>query len=113
MLALFYWLESVSPDSEDENLMRVAPAARLRLSYLRNLEDDKLLAIAQFLVHERLSEEQFAQVFRTSTIDAQRELAYLESLSLVERTASGEDYFRINPVLYRHASDAVRERNII
>ncbi len=112
LLALYYWLASLTPAEQSDEL-RVAPLRALRVDHLRRLGDDKLIALGQILLHEEISEEGFAAVMRTNTEVARRDLAYFESLNLVVREPGRRFQYRINEVLYHDVERALHHRNIV
>jgi hypothetical protein len=76
MLALFYWLRSVDFDAADDTLT-IEPVKPLSFRFLRDFDLQRTFTLKAFVIHNSLTPEEHAALFRITT---ERSTVLLESL---------------------------------
>jgi hypothetical protein len=122
-LALTYWIRSVKVD-EDEGVLRVSYFAPLKFDYLSELSLEHMFTLKGFVVHNTLTVDDHARVFRlprAASIALFESLLNQQVIEEVDAPAGSEgDYhvrdgarYRIRPLLIHTVSSLLRARNLI
>lgn len=113
MMGIFLWLRSIQT-TEDEGRLDVLPIAPLQLRSLEKLDDDKLLILANVLLHNGLTVSEYIDIFRTDREQAQAALQYLFNLRMLHFTPTGtEASYRLRHVLYQAVARHLAARNML
>jgi hypothetical protein len=83
MLALFYWLRSTDFAGSDDTLT-IAPIEPLSFRFLRTFELQRTFTLKAFVVHNSLTPEEHATIFRMTTEQSTVLLESLLTLRLIE-----------------------------
>lgn len=108
-VATFLWLRSIRVD-DDGNLV-ISPDITLESSFLYNLPDDELFALAAILQHGTLATAEFAQVFHLELNDSRRLLSRMKNKGILLLDDDGE--YRIQPFLFRPVVQVLKTKNIL
>ena len=107
-LALIYWLRSTN--EIHENTIFIGSLNTIDFSFMKNLPAEKVFALANLLLHERLSEQDFCNVTGHSLSKTR---ALLQPLFEDGITVLQDEQYIINPLLYRQTINMLRMKNII
>jgi Kef-type K+ transport system membrane component KefB len=99
MLGVYHWLRSVSQLEHEHDLLHVTHIEPVELEFLDQLDTDKLLALANVVLHNGLSIKELADVFRIETQEAQAILGFLKALRLLYVDPGAENHYRLHRVL--------------
>ena len=99
MLGVYHWLRSVSQREGEPDLLHVSHVEAVDLSFLDRLDTDKLLALANVILHNGLSIKELAEVFRIEPQEAQAILGFLKGLRLLYVDPGAENHYRLHRVL--------------
>lgn len=111
--AMFYWLQSIN--SVDGNTIIIKPPRKITLEYIKALNDNYLLTLAQLLYHGSLSDAEHQKLFALSIEESKEILNYLKSLNLIYQDTidyMNNRYF-INKFAYKIIEDELKKRNMI
>ncbi len=107
-LALNYWLRSTNEVREDAIV--ISSLKDRDMSFMNTIDGDKLYGLAALILHEGLSEENFAKAMSISSAKARSILHPLYEDGIV---VMDEDQYVVNPLLYRQTINLLKSRNII
>jgi hypothetical protein len=107
-LALNYWLRSTKEVKEDAIV--IGSLKDRDTSFMNSIIGDKLYGLSALIMHEGLSEENFASAM---SISASRARAILHPLYEDGIIILDEDQYVVNPLLYRQTINLLKARNII
>jgi hypothetical protein len=108
-VATLLWLRSIHVD--DEGNLIISPDIKLESSFLYNLADDELFALAAILQHGTLATAEFARVFHLELDDSRRLLARMKNKGVLLLDDDGE--YRIQPFLFRPVVQVLKTKNIL
>lgn len=107
-LALMYWLRSTREVTD--TTINIASLKEMNFAFMQSLPADRVHALTYFLLHDGLTEEQFAQCINKDKSGSRSILFPLyEDGILVKK---GEVYL-INPLLYRQTVELLKTKNIL
>lgn len=113
MMGIFLWLRSIQL-TEDEGRLDVLPIDPLNLRFLEKLDDEKLLILANVILHNGLTVHEFIDIFRADREQAQAALQYLFNLRMLHISAtSTEPSYRLRHVLYQAVARHLTARNML
>lgn len=107
-LALIYWLRSTREVREDSIV--IGSLKDRDMSFMNSIDGDKLYGLSALIMHEGLSEENFASAM---SISPSRARAILHPLYEDGIVIMDEDQYVVNPLLYRQTINLLKARNII
>jgi hypothetical protein len=107
-LALIYWLRSAREIVND--VIKIGPPPELDYSFLENLSNDKMFALAVLLIHDGLRIEDHSKMFNV-TLSHSRLLFLLMSDDGI--LVNQSDVYIINPLLYRQIVRVLKSKNIL
>ncbi len=107
-LALNYWLRSTKEVRDDAIV--ISSLKDRDMSFMNTIDGDKLYGLAALILHEGLSEDNFAQAMSISSSRARAILHPLYEDGIV--VLENEQYV-VNPLLYRQTINLLKSRNII
>ncbi|ELR69672.1 hypothetical protein C900_04897 [Fulvivirga imtechensis AK7] len=107
-LALIYWLRSTN--EIHENTIFIGSLKEIDFSFMKNLPAEKVFVLANLLLHERLSEQDFCNVTGYSRSKTR---SLLQPLLEDGVTVLQNEQYTINPLLYRQTINMLRMKNII
>jgi len=107
-MALSYWLSSTKEVSG--NKLMISPIPQFDLSFLRNLNENSLYTLSSLIIHDKLKIEALAEVINSDVNKVRRSMQNMMEFGLLKMS---EDYFYINPLLYRHCLTILKSKNII
>lgn len=107
-LAQLFWLRSIS--SIKNNTIVVNSLNDLDFSFMVSLSDTKVFTLAGLLIHEGLSLNDLSLVFNQSNQSSKTILISLLDDGII---FNDNEYFKINPLLYRQTVNLLISRNIL
>ena len=107
-LALIYWLRSAREIVND--IIKIGSPPELDYSFLENLSNDKMFALAVLLIHDGLRIEDHSKIFNVTL--SQSKLLFL-LMSDDGILVNHSDVYMINPLLYRQIVRVLKSKNIL
>jgi hypothetical protein len=111
-LALYHWLDAIVFDAENDRILAQVPHG-LAAGAIRRLDLDRLIGLSHVVLHEQLSEREFAELERCSLDEARKRLNLFLNLGVVTHSNVRRDTFVISAVLQHHVRNALSERNVL
>ncbi|UII27238.1 hypothetical protein LVD15_02075 [Fulvivirga maritima] len=107
-LALVYWLRSTR--QIEGNTIFIGSLNENDFSFMKGLSLDKTFALANIILHDGITEEEYSNISHASVSKVRSVLypLYEDGVLIKEE----KKYF-INPLLYRHTLDLLKSKNII
>ncbi len=113
MLGVYHWLRSVSQLENEPDLLHVSHIEPVDLEFLAQLDTEKLLALANVVLHNGLSIKELADVFRIEPQEAQAILGFLKGLRLLYVDPGAENHYRIHRVLTGAVVDHLKTHKML
>ena len=107
-LALLFWLRSTKEVTSDT--ITINSLNNLNFSFLSSLSAEKLFTLYALILHDGLSDETHSIIFGQSLTKSQYVLRLLQDDGIIIKN---NDFFVINPLLYRQTVNLLHSKNII
>ncbi|MFC2130703.1 hypothetical protein ACFLSQ_04655, partial [Bacteroidota bacterium] len=107
-LALLFWVRSTN--EVVGNIIKINSLKELDFSFMSMLSIKKVLTLHALLLHEKLNIDSLAEIFGHSKEDSLRIFSILFDDGIILRD---QEYYTINPLLYRQNVDLLRSKNFI
>ncbi|MBL3656175.1 ATP-binding protein [Fulvivirga sediminis] len=107
-LALVYWLRSTR--QIEGNTIFIGTLNENDFSFMKSLSLDKTFALANIILHDGITEEEYSAISHASVSKVKSVLYPLYEDGVLMRE---EKKYFINPLLYRHTLDLLKSKNII
>lgn len=107
-VAMIFWIRSIS--SFDDTYFYIQPLEITSIEMIADLSPQVLFALAAFVLHDTLSDEDLSMVLNMTTEESRLLINRLHSRGLLVKR---EDMYTINHLMYRQIVRVLKERNII
>jgi len=107
-LALLYWLRSTA--EVEGNTISIGMMGEMKFEFLSGMNEDGIFTLHALLLHDSLSVQEHALLFRQSEWQSKMTLMVLQDKGIVKLT---DDRYIINRLLYRQVVNVLRQKNII
>lgn len=107
-LSLLYWQLSI--DEITEETIMIKPFDQPDLSFLSFLDKAKLFVLHAIVLHDRLTPAELADVMIISADDSYLSLLGLHADGMLMKR---DDYFIINPLIYRQTINLLKSHNLL
>ncbi len=107
-IALSYWLSSLR--EVPGNTLNVSSMQKFDLSFIRNLPENSLYILGTLIQHDKLKIDALKDVMNMKKANVRRRIHTLIEFGLI---LESEDYFLVNPLLYRQCLTILKAKNII
>ncbi|MDN5203889.1 ATP-binding protein [Fulvivirgaceae bacterium BMA10] len=108
-LALLFWLRSVKAIQDD--LITIGSLSEIDFSFLNSLPTTKIFALHTLILHDGLTEEQYAEVANQSLAQARLMLLSLFEDGILVRMDN--EMYVVNTLLYRQVVVMLKSKNLI
>jgi hypothetical protein len=125
LLSLFYWLQSIVPES-DSGTVRVTSLRPLSFGYLDEFTMNQSFTLKAFLEHATLTLDEHDRIFRVPRAESRNQFELLGNLLLIEpadtrdrvskfsfTTVDEGRRYRIRPLVVHPVMVHLRERNLV
>jgi hypothetical protein len=113
MLGIYHWLRSVSQLEGDDDTLHVSHTHPIEINFLQDLDTEKLLALANLILHNGLSTSELAEIFRIDPEEAHAILVYLKGLHLLYVDPGAESHYRVHRVLCTAVIDQLSNHKML
>lgn len=107
-LAFLFWLRSTQ--KIEGNRITIAQLRQIDYSFLNTLNNDKIFTLHAILIHERLNIENHMNIFDCSEHKSKAVLNLLFDDGII---VTDNNYYRINPLLYRQIVNMLKSKNFV
>lgn len=116
LLAIFYWLSSVSEG--ENNQINVKELVKLDFRFVNKLPQDYLYSLAAFIQHSELTLEEHSQIFHSSQTNSRLVIEALLVLGLIREEKKVNEkvstfYYSLNPVVYTPIVKVLKSAKIL
>ncbi|KAA3601541.1 MAG: hypothetical protein DWQ06_07945 [Calditrichaeota bacterium] len=116
LLAIFYWLSSVSEG--ENNQINVKELVKLDFRFVNKLPQDYLYSLAAFIQHSELTLEEHSEIFHSSVTQSRLIVEALLVLGLIREEKKVNDkvstlHYSLNPVVYTPIVNVLKSAKIL
>ncbi len=116
LLAIFYWLSSVTEGENNE--INVKELVKLDFRFVNKLPQDYLYSLAAFIQHSELTLEEHSEIFHSSFTQSRLVIEALLVLGLIREEKKVNDkvsalHYSLNPVVYTPIVNVLKSAKIL